>query len=183
MKFLDLLSKRQSVRGYYDRPVEPEKIERCLEAARLAPSACNAQPWRFIVVDDPELKNAVAGETFSRLVSFNRFTLTAPILVAVVGEKPNLSSQIGGLVKNKQFYLIDIGIAVEHICLQAAEEGLGTCILGWFDEKGIKKLLNIPRQKRLELIISLGYPASEEIRPKTRKDLTQIVSYNRYEEI
>jgi len=181
MKFLDLLSKRQSVRGYYDRPVEPEKIERCLEAARLAPSACNAQPWRFIVVDDPELKNAVAGETFSRLVSFNRFTLTAPILVAVVGEKPNLSSQIGGLVKNKQFYLIDIGIAVEHICLQAAEEGLGTCILGWFDEKGVKKLLNIPSQKRVELMISIGYPASDEIRPKTRKDLTQIVSFNHYD--
>ena len=181
MKFMDLITKRQSVRGYSDKPVEREKIERCLEAARLAPSACNAQPWKFIVVDEPELKDAVAGETFSKLVSFNRFTLTAPVLIIVVGEKPNLNSQIGGLVKNKQFHLIDIGITVEHICLQAAEEGLGTCILGWFDEKSVKKLLNIPRQKRVELMICIGYPASDEIRPKTRKDLTQIVSFNHYE--
>ena len=181
MNFMDLVSRRQSVRGYRDKPVEREKIEKCLQAARLAPSACNAQPWRFVVIDSPDMKDDVAKATFSQLVPMNKFTLTVPAFIVVVSEKPNLTSQIGGMIKNNQFHLIDIGIAVEHICLAAAEQGLGTCILGWFDEKSVKKLLNIPRQKRVELMISIGYPASDEIRPKTRKDLTQIVSFNHYE--
>jgi len=81
VKFLDLVKTRQSVRKYLDKPIEREKIERCLEAARLAPSASNSQPWNFIVVDDPKLKEAVAKETFSQLISFNRFSLQASVLI------------------------------------------------------------------------------------------------------
>jgi len=181
MNFLDLVKKRQSVRAYKNIPVERDKIERCLEAARLAPSACNAQPWKFIVVDDPQLKDAVARETFGAIMSFNHFTLQAPALITAVSERPNIASKIGGLIKNKPYHLFDIGIAVEHICLQAAEEGLGTCILGWFNERAVKRILKIPDNKRVDLIISMGYPESEQIRPKTRKGLDQIISYNRYE--
>lgn len=180
MKFTDLVNQRQSVRQYADRPVERAKIERCLEAARLAPSACNSQPWKFIVVDDPELKKNIAQKTFGKVVSFNHFTLQAPVLVLIVSEKPNLSSKIGGIVKKRPFYLIDIGIAAIQFCFQAVEEGLGTCMLGWFNEKGIKRLLNIPATKRVDLIITLGYPQSDEIRPKIRKEFDQVVSYNRY---
>jgi len=181
VKFLDLVNKRQSVRKYLDKPVEREKVERCLEAARLAPSANNSQPWSFIVIDDPRLKDAVARKTFDRVISFNQFSLQAPVLILLLSERPSFFSRIGSAVKDKQFSLIDIGITAGHLCLQAAEEGLGTCMLGWFNEKGVKKLLNIPQQIRVELIITMGYPMSDEIQPKERKEINQIRSYNSYE--
>ena len=180
MKFLDLVKTRQSVKKYLDKPIEREKIERCLEAARLAPSANNSQPWSFIVVDDPKLKEAVARKTFDRVISFNKFSLQAPVLIVLLSERPSFFSRIGSAVKDKQFSLIDIGITAEHLCLQAAEEGLGTCMLGWFNEKGVKKLLNIPFTKRIELIITMGYPESDQIPPKKRKSIDQIRSYNNY---
>ena len=180
MKFLDLVKTRQSVRKYRDKPVEREKIERCLEAARLAPSANNSQSWSFIVIDDSKLKEAVARKTFDRVISFNRFSLQAPILILLLSERSSFFSRIGNAFKDKQFSLIDIGITAEHLCLQATEEGLGTCILGWFNEKGVKKLLNIPPSKRVELIITMGYPESNQIRPKKRKSIDQIRSYNSY---
>jgi nitroreductase len=174
MKFLDLVKTRQSVRGYLSKEVRREKIERCLEAARLAPSANNSQPWSFIVINDPKLKEAVARKTFDSVISFNRFSLQAPVLILIISERPSFFSRIGSAIKDKQFSLIDIGITAEHLCLQAAEEGLGTCILGWFNEKGVKKLLNISPSKRVELIITVGYPESTEIRPKKRKPIDQI---------
>ncbi len=180
MKFLDLVKARQSTRGYLSKEVEQEKIERCLEAARLAPSASNSQPWSFIVVDDPKLKVAVAKETFSQLISFNRFSLQAPVLIILISERTGFLNKVAEAIKDKQFSLIDIGIAAEHLCLQAAEEGLGTCMLGWFNEKGVKRILNIPQSKRVELIITMGYPESNQIRPKKRKSINQIRSYNSY---
>ena len=180
MKFLDLVKARQSVRGYLDKPVEREKIERCLEAAQLAPSASNSQPWSFIVIDEPKLKEAVAKETFSQLISFNNFSLQAPVLIILISERPGFLNKVAEAIKDKQFSLIDIGIAAEHFCLQAVEEGLGTCMLGWFNEKGVKKLLNIPTSKRVELIITMGYPESNKMRRKKRKEIDQIRSYNSY---
>ncbi len=180
MDFLDLVKKRFSARKYKAAPVEREKIERCLEAARLAPSASNSQPWHFIVLEDPVVKDQVARQTFSTLLTFNKFVVQAPVLVVIVIEKPTLLSQIGGRVKNKEYPLIDIGIAAEHFCLQATEVGLGTCMLGWFNEKSIKELLKIPKEKTIGLIISVGYPDYESVPPKKRKPLENIVSYNRY---
>jgi len=178
MKFLELAKTRQSVRKYLDRPVKREKIERCLEAAQLAPSASNSQPWSFIVVDKPKLKEAVAKETFSKLISFNQFSLQAPVLIILISERPGFLNKVAEAIKDKQFSLIDIGITAEHLCLQATEEGLGTCMLGWFNEKEVKKLFNIPQSKRVELIITMGYPESKRIRPKKRKPIDQIRSYN-----
>ncbi len=178
--FLELAHKRQSDRGYKDIPVETEKLERCLEAARLAPSASNSQPWTFIVINEPDLREKVARATFSQVMKFNKFTLEAPVLIAVVTEKSKLKAQMGNFLKNQQYNLIDIGIATEHFCLQAADEGLGTCIMGWFDEKKIKKLLNVPDKKRINIMISLGYSSDEEIREKIRNPLEQIVKYNSY---
>jgi len=180
--FLEILVQRQSVRGYSDRPVEPEKLARCLEAARMAPSACNAQPWKFIVVNDPQLKDQVAGYTKSgALVPMNHFTRQAPLLVVIVRENPNLTSRIGTVLKDKPYTLMDIGIVALQFCLQATAEGLGSCILGWFNEKKVKELLHIPKSKRAELIITLGYPSSQTLRPKIRKQLNDICCYNRYQ--
>ena len=180
MDFLNLVKKRQSTRRFLDKPVERDKIERCIEAARLAPSATNTQPWKFIVVDNPELREKVANKTFNQIVSFNRFSLQAPVLTVITSNRMNFSNKITQTLKNRELTPIDIGIATEHICLQAAEEGLGTCFMGWFDEKGVKKLLNIPASKRVELIIAMGYPASDIIRTKTRKKLNEIMTYNHY---
>lgn len=178
-ELLELLKYRQSDRAYLSNPIEGDKLGRILEAGRLAPSACNAQPWKFIIVDQQELKNKIADCTSSKILGMNHFTKQAPIHIVIVEEKANLTSNAGSLIKNKQFPLIDIGITAEHICLQAAAEGLGTCMLGWFDETKVKKLLNIPKSKRVPLIITLGYPANET-REKRRKDLDNITSYNSY---
>jgi len=178
--FLELAAKRQSTREYNDGPVEREKLERCLEAARIAPSACNSQPWKFIVIDEPELKNFVAEQTFGKLVSFNRFALDAPVLVLIVGEHQKSFARFAGIVKQKPFAYFDIGIAAEHFCLQAVEEGLGTCMLGWFREKAIAKRLGIPKNKRVELLITVGYAAKDEIRAKKRKGMDEMRSYNSY---
>lgn len=178
--FLDLVRQRQSIRQYSDRPVEKEKILRCLEAARLAPSACNAQPWKFIVVEDPDLKKRIASETAGALPPLNRFTRQAPVLVVVVLEEGNFLSRLGSLVKNKYFPLIDIGIAAEHFCLQATEEGLGTCMVGWFDEKGVVQTLGLPEGKRPILILTLGYPAKTTVPTKIRKPLEEMSSFNHY---
>lgn len=182
MNFIELITKRQSVREYSNREVEIEKIEKCLEAARLAPSASNSQPWKLILVNDADLVKKVAAATFSSMVSFNKFTLQAPALLVMVIERPRVITQVGGFLKNREFPLIDIGIAAEHFCLQAAELGLGTCMMGWFGEKAIKKLLGIPKNKRLGLIISLGYaPEEYPLRQKIRKEKTLVQSYNKYE--
>lgn len=179
MDFLELAHKRQSDRKYLPKPVEREDILKCIEAARLAPSACNSQPWKFIVVDDPaklaEMADAAEG------LGMNKFTHNVPVIVAVVLEKMNASARLGSLVKNKDYSIMDVGIAVEHFCLQAAELGLGTCIMGWFDEKRIASLLGVPKGKRIPLIISLGYPAGYT-RRKVRKPLEEMSSWNSYME-
>jgi nitroreductase len=180
MGFLDLATKRYSVRNYQPIPVPREKIERCVEAARLAPSACNSQPWKFVIVDEPALRDTLAKAAFEGFVNLNHFAFKAPVLVLIVAERQKLSARLGGLVKDKNFSLMDIGIAAEHFCLQAAEEGIGTCMLGWFNEKRVKKLLSIPASRRVELIISVGLPADTSAPPKNRKRTAEIMSSNGY---
>ena len=180
MDFLSLAKTRQSVRAYRDKQVEREKLERCIKAAAYAPSACNAQPWSFVIVDDPELKENVAKQTYGKIAAFNKFTAQSPVLIAIVVEKDNIIAKMGGIVKKKPYYYFDTGIACEHICLQAVEEGLGTCIIGWFNEQKIKELLDIPNAKEIALLLSIGYPADTEIKPKKRKEFAEIISYNSY---
>lgn len=181
MDFSELVRLRQSVRRYQDRPVEPEKLQAIVEAFRLAPSASNSQPWTLIIVDDPPLKDKVARATFSPTITFNRFAPEAPVIAVLTVEKPRLITQIGGWMKQREFPLIDIGIAAEHFCLQATDLGLGTCLLGWFDEKVIKQLLNIPRSTRVALLITLGYAVEGyPLRPKARKDTDAMSRYNAY---
>lgn len=176
--FLELVKARQSDRAYdTTRAVEPEKLERILEAARLAPSACNAQPWKFVVVTDKELSQKVGKATAG--LGMNKFAKDAPVHILVVEESANITSLLGGKVKNKHFPLIDLGIAAAHITLAAESEGLGSCILGWFDEKEIKLLTGIPASKRLVLVITIGYSAKTK-RQKIRKEKTKVITYNKY---
>ncbi len=178
--FIQLVKQRRSVRAYTDQPIEQDKLMQCLVAAQLAPSACNAQPWRFVVVDNPLLRNKMADAAVSGVLGMNKFAPQAMVIVAVVMEPANVTSKLGGLIKKKDFPLIDVGIAAEHFCLQAAELGIGTCMLGWFDEKKVRALLEIPKNRRIPLLITMGYPKSEEDREKFRKPIEAISGWNKY---
>ncbi len=176
-----LFLRRQSVRAYRDQPVEKEKLLALAEAVRLAPSASNGQPWKLIFVTEPELKAQVAAATFSKLIAFNAFVPQAPVLAVLTIEKTRVITQIGGRMKKREFPLIDIGIAAEHFCLEAAALGLGTCMLGWFDEPTIQKLLHIPAAIRIGLVIPVGYaPENYPQRKKKRKNLEEILTFNSY---
>lgn len=180
MDFLELVNSRQSDRAFDpERMIEEEKLSRILEAARLAPSACNAQPWKFVVVTDPELKNQVADCTSNKVLGMNHFTKQAAVHLLVVEERANFTSALGGLIKQKEFPQIDIGIAAAHITLAAQAEGIGSCIIGWFDEKKIHRLLNIPSSKRVLLDIILGY-STQPLRDKKRKSEAEVISFNSY---
>ena len=176
---LGLMKARQSERKYLDKPVEKEKIERITEAARLSPSACNGQPWHFIVVDEPALRDEVAAATESVVLRMNGFVREAPVLIVVVREKSNLTSRAGDLIKQKDYSLIDIGIATGSMVYQAAAEGLGTCIIGWVDDRKIRKVLGIPSSRKVELVITVGY-TDNRLREKSRKPPGDVITYNRY---
>ena len=174
MKFLELVARRQSARKYQPgRRIPREVLDRCLEAARLAPSACNSQPWSFVVVDDPDQVRVLAEAACGHApYGMNKFAVEASALVAVVTEKMKLAARLG-----VQYSLVDLGIAGEHLALQAAEDGIASCWLGWFDERAVKQALGIPRGKKVDLLFCLGYPADETVRPKNRKPLDEIRRY------
>ncbi len=177
MTIKEIIEKRQSNRKYKEDAIEHEKVIQCIQAAHLAPSACNAQAWKFVVVDEPTIKEQVA--MAANDMGMNKFVLQAPVIIAVVLERANFTSAIGSTIKQKDYTMIDIGIAVENICLQATELGLGSCIVGWFNEHKVKKILQIPRTKRVLLLITLGY--SDDIqRTKIRKKIEEIYSFNKY---
>ncbi len=180
-RFLDLVALRHSVRCYEARPVERALVERCLEAARQAPSACNSQPWTFIVVDDPVRKEKVAAATSGGVLPLNHFTRQAPVLVVVVAEPARTSARVGAALQDLPFPMMDCAIAAEHFCLQAAEEGLGTCMLGWFDAQRVREILAIPAAARPVLIITLGYSGEQQaVRERSRKSLAEMSAWNLY---
>jgi nitroreductase len=178
-EMLQLITKRQSDRKYEARLIEKEKLDRIIEAARMSPSANNVQPWKFIVVTDPVLIKKTAEAASSKLLGMNGFVSQAPVQIIIVREKSDLQTNAASIVKKRDYSLIDIGIASENICLQAEAEGLGSCIIGWFDEKSLKKHFGIPSAKRVELIITIGYSAGRQ-REKNRKPREETVSYNKY---
>lgn len=174
-KFIDLVNMRQSCRKYLNTQVEKEKLIKCIEAARVSPSACNSQPWHFIIINNKELSSKVAKCLQDKIM--NKFTDSCQSFIVVVEENGNLTSRAGGIMKNQDYRSVDIGIATEHICLEATEQGLGTCILGWFKEKELKEVLKISKLKRIRLVIAIGYPEDNMTRKKVRKDLESIYTY------
>lgn len=173
----ELILNRRSVRKYQPQVVPRELIDQCLEAARWAPSACNAQPWHFIVVDDEIVKNRLCEGAFSGIYSSNKFVRNAPVIVIVVTDQKSYKVKVGGLFRNLKYALIDIGIAGEHLALRATELGLGTCWLGWFNERGVRKALDLSKSVKIDIMFCLGYPADNSIRPKNRRQLDEIREY------
>jgi nitroreductase len=173
--FMELCLRRQSCRDFSDRPVEREKLTRCVEAARLTPSGCNAQPWSFVVVDDPSVVPQLA--QCGELLGLNAFLAKAKAFIVVVEERAVLIQKLGSVVDGQYFAAGDLGAAVSFLCLEAASLGLGTCIIGMYNRPKVCSLLGIPENKKLGGFVAIGYPADDAIRPKVRKPLEEIVRY------
>ena len=172
MNFAEIAENRQSCRAYDpERAVEQEKLDRILATARLAPSACNGQPYH-ITVCKGDVAKSVAKATQG--MGMNKFATDAPILL-VISEKPYVASAaLGARVKGNDYRSIDIGILSAYITAEATAQGLGTCILGWLDDAEIRKICDLDGAVRL--VITLGYAkADDKLRQKKRKDINELV--------
>jgi nitroreductase len=173
--FLELCLRRQSCRDFADKTVEHEKLLRCVEAARLAPSACNSQPWSFVVVEDPKIVPEVA--KCSQQMGFNEYIAGARAFIVVLEEHAVLVPNLRRVLDSQYFAKGDLGGAVLSICLQAESIGLGTCILGVYDREKLCELLGIPLEKQFGGLIAVGYPATDKVRTKVRKPLEEIARF------
>ena len=176
--FLQLVKSRRSTRKFQQRPVERDKLLQCIEAARFAPSAEHSQPWRFLIIDDPALRERVVEHAFSGIYRATRWAAKAPVLVVILAELDFLANRLGKQITGIHYYLVDVGIAGEHFVLQAQELGLGTCWIGWFSQKGVRKALNIPRKYRPALMLAVGYPDVKSYKTKIRKEPAEICWFN-----
>ena len=173
MNFMEIAQTRQSCRSYDPgREVEPEKIHAILEAARLAPSACNGQPYHFTVCRGEAAKAVAAAVTG---LGMNKFAAQAPVLI-VVSEEPYVkTAAMGARLKGIDYRSIDMGIAAAYLTAEATVQGLGTCILGWLDSEKIQKICALERPVRM--VITVGYPSDKDVlRNKKRKDMAQLVT-------
>ncbi|MDR2807582.1 MAG: nitroreductase family protein [Spirochaetaceae bacterium] len=173
--FLDLCKQRQSCRGFSERPVEHDKLVQCVEAGRLTHSGCNAQPWSFVVVETPELAGQVA--QCGQQLKQNSWLGTAKAFIIVLEEHAVLSPIISCFLDSQYYAKGDLGAAAAYICLEAAAQGLGSCIIGLYDRKKICELLNIPAEKQFGAVIALGYASNDAIRSKKRKAFEDIVRF------
>jgi nitroreductase len=160
MKVIEEIVSRRSIRAYRQQAIEKEKLDRILEAGRLAPTARNNQDWRILIVSDPEIKNELIDKASPR----QPFLKQAPIILAACALNPDYIMRCG-----HPAYLIDLAIVLEHVALQAVREGLGTCWIGSFDENAAKSVLKVPAPVRIVELMSLGYydtlPPARERKP------------------
>lgn len=173
MSFLEIAQTRQSCRSFDpDRAVEQEKLDAVLEAVRLAPSACNGQPYHLTVCRGEKAQQAAKAV---QKMGMNKFASRAPVMV-VVSEAPYVkSAALGAKLLGNDYRSIDIGIAVAYLTAEAASQGLGSCILGWLDDQALRKLCGVDAPVRL--VVALGYPKEgDPLRKKVRKELHQLVN-------
>ncbi len=170
MKVFDAIKKRRSIRKYKETVVEQEKLNAVLEAARLAPSADNKQPWIFIVVTDPQVKERLRS-------SYDReWFIKAPVIIVACAVPKKAWRRMDG----EEYWKVDVAIALQNLVLTATELGLGTCWIAAFNEKAAKKALKIPEDVRVVAMTPLGYPDEEKGPVTGRKPLNSIVHYNQW---
>ena len=171
MELKEAIEKRKSIRDYEDKPIPEDMLLRVLEAARLAPSGGNSQPWKFIVVRDgkrrQKLAQSAAGQTF---------VAEAPVVIAAVATKPKIV-----MMCEVPEYAVDLAIAVHHITLAAVDEGLGTCWIGAFSQEEARGVLSVPEKYQIVALLPLGFTKQPE-GPKTRKSLNEIICYETFKE-
>lgn len=183
MDVLEVIKWRRSIREFLPQKIEQEKILKILEAGRLAPSSSNRQAWHFIVVDDENLIKKIPEKVIVGTKSIISWIKNAPLVIVGCYTK-KITHYIAGLYRHEN-HLIDISIAMTHMVLEATELGIGSCFIGWFNEKHLKGLLKIPDSYRIALLVVLGYPKNPStqegiggIKPRPRKELKEIVSHN-----
>lgn len=184
MDVLKAVETRRSIRKYLDRPVEEDKLRKVLDAARLAPSWANLQCWRFIVVKAPDIRQKISAlaylESFFAPLGYKanpaqKALAEAPVVIVACAD-PSQSGELWG----QNYYLTDVGIASQNLMLAAHALGLGTVFVGVFDEEKLRELLNIPVEIRVVGLFPLGYPHEEKKQGPPRKDLAEIVFYEKW---
>jgi len=174
MEFYEVVRTRRSVRSYSSAPVSDEVLSRVLEAARIAPSGSNRQPWKFILVRDENLKKELVS-----LSGGQSFIAQAPLVIVACGV--NIHYNRGSYMGDMSM-LVDVSIAVDHFTLAARAEGLGTCWIGLFNNEEIKKLLQIPEDVNVVAVIPIGYPHGKAFKdPGSRKKMSEIICADRYQ--
>ncbi len=170
MTVMEAIKKRYSVRSYRDQSVESDKLGKVLEAARLAPSASNRQEWRFVVVQDKDTR-----QRLMEAAKNQAFVGEAPVVIACCAKTDGHVMTCGQMC-----YPIDIAIAIEHMALEAVEEGLGTCWIGAFYEDQVKEILGVPKDVRVVELLALGYPSKPSSGRKDRLSMEEIVMHERW---
>jgi nitroreductase len=171
MEVFEIIRKRRSIRLYEKKPVEKKKLHRILEAGRLAPSASNRQPWRFIVVTDDKVKEKL------RAAYDKEWFVSAPVIIIGCAVPEEAWMRIDG----QEYWMVDVAIAMQNMILTATELGLGTCWIADFsDEKAIQKALNLPSNIRVVAMTPLGHPAEEKHPVRDRKPLTEILHHEHW---
>lgn len=174
-QFLELCTRRQTCRSFADRPVEHEKLVNCIEAARLAPSGCNAQPWSFVVVEDPGKVAQVA--QCAQQMGMNEYAAGAKAFVVILEEHAVLMPAIRKMIDSQYFAKGDLGAAAVCVCMEAESQGLGSLILGIYDREKLCEILSIPPEKQFGALIAIGYAADDKVRTKSRKPLEEIARF------
>ena len=174
--FFELCEKRQSCRKYTGEKVSHEKLAKIAEAARLAPSGCNSQPWKFFFVESPE-KMKVVAQACQSFEGINKYTDNAGAFVVILEEYAVLNPHVRRIFDSQYFAKNDCGAAAVTICYAAEELGVASCIIGLFDREAIEKELGITHESRIHLVIALGHADNPDVRKKTRKDLADIVTF------
>ena len=174
MNFTEIAENRQSCRSYDSaREVEDEKLDKILESARLAPSACNGQPYRISVCRGDAAKKVAEA---TRGMGLNKFAADAPVMLVISEEAYVATAAFGAKIKKNDYRSIDIGILAAYITAEAAAQGLGTCILGWLNDEDIREICGL--DKPVRLVITLGYPKEDDkLRQKKRKDMDELVKF------
>ena len=174
MNFIEIAEARQSCRSYDStKKVEKEKIDAILASARIAPSACNGQPY-FLTVCYGEKAREVASATMG--MGMNKFAADAPVMIVISEEAYVPTAALGAKVKKNDYRSIDIGIVAAYLTAEATAQGLGTCILGWLDDEKIREICGL--EGKIRLVITLGYAKEDDpLRPKKRKDLSELVKF------
>lgn len=176
MDFKDLILRRESCRSYTGEKVSREQLDAILEAGRLSPSACNSQPWSFYVVSGDKMDAVRKGV---QSAGANKFADKAAAFIVVFGEKPSYPERVGATIYGRDFSGNDIGMTVVSMAYAAADVGLGTCIVGAFNEKAVKEGLGLDKKDKrsIKLILVVGVPAQETVRSKSRKQMSAIAHF------
>ena len=174
--YFDLIRRRESCRNFDpNRPVEKEKLQRCAEAAWIAPSACNGQPWHYLIVTNQELVEKL--RPLMMELNMNKFVKSCPAFAVVLEENTILKVSLSQKFKDQDFAPIDVAFSASQFCYAATEQGLSTCIIGWHNEQKVRELFNLPKTTRVRLILAVGYAASDALREKKRKPIEDVITF------